>query len=103
VDAVSLLETARVASVREVAAAMGLEANWLAGMWDELPMSDSEIASHMGITAQQVANLRKTARKRLVFRMRTHREPGNKHGEVIDIRAASRSIKARRDQGVGGE
>lgn len=102
VDAVSLLGNARVASVGEVAAAIGLEPRQLAGMWDELPMGDSTIASHLGITAQQVANLRKSARKRLAFRMRQHREAGQPRGNLIDMTPA-RLIKARRDHGVGSE
>jgi len=101
VDGVSLLENAQVASVSEIAEALGLEASRLAGMWDELPMGDIAIGRYMGITAQQVANLRKMARRRLALRMRTYRE--NKSGELIDIRAGIRSIKARREQGVGGE
>lgn len=39
-------------------------------LWNELPLDDSRIAQMFGITRQQVINLRKTARERLVRRTR---------------------------------
>jgi hypothetical protein len=38
-------------------------------LWDELPLDDLKIAARLGMTRQQVINLRKSARARLARRM----------------------------------
>ncbi|HYL98126.1 MAG TPA: hypothetical protein VEZ90_04165 [Blastocatellia bacterium] len=73
-DAISLLGNAGVASIRQVAEVLGFEAAELAGIWDQLPMDDLRIAGRLGITRQQVINLRKSARKRLTNRLREYRD-----------------------------
>jgi hypothetical protein len=74
VDGISLLGNAGVASLRDISGALGVEAASLSKMWDEMPMDDSKIGDYLGVRAQQVANLRKSARKRLAFRMRRLKE-----------------------------
>ncbi|MGH9763461.1 MAG: hypothetical protein ACREAC_21730, partial [Blastocatellia bacterium] len=57
----------------------------LANLWDELPLPDSKVAEYLGITSQQVINLRKSARKRLAYHLRDMR--GTVNGKSI-VRAA---------------
>lgn len=59
-----------VATLPEIAAAMGLNARALADLWRELPMPDEQIAERLGIPRQRVINLRSSARKRLARRLR---------------------------------
>jgi len=54
-----------VASFQQIAAAMGETEDWLAKIWNELPLEDTRIAERLGLIRQQVINLRKTARLRL--------------------------------------
>lgn len=61
---------AGVATLRDIAAAMGIDERALAGLWRELPMPDSRIAERLGIPRQRVINLRSSARKRLARRLR---------------------------------
>ena len=42
----------------------------LAALWPDLPLEDAAIAERLGLTRQQVINLRKSARARLGRRMR---------------------------------
>ncbi|MEN3334824.1 MAG: hypothetical protein V7641_4189 [Blastocatellia bacterium] len=65
---IALLPIVGIASFREIAEAMQLSAEQLASLWNELPLGDAAIATHLGITRQQVINLRKSARERLVRR-----------------------------------
>ena len=39
-------------------------------IWNELPLDDKRIAALLGLTRQQVINLRKSARERLTRRMK---------------------------------
>jgi hypothetical protein len=47
-----------------------LGAEEFANLWNELPLEDASIASLLGVTRQQVINLRKSARERLTRRMK---------------------------------
>ena len=67
--ALQLLPLTGIASIEEIARALGFDANDLRAMWNGLPMPDAEIASRLGVTRQQVINLRKSARARLARRM----------------------------------
>ncbi|MGH9440942.1 MAG: hypothetical protein ACRD16_01570 [Thermoanaerobaculia bacterium] len=64
-----VLPSLRVASVRQIAAALALPANDLAKLWKDLPLADERIVSIVGGTRQQIINLRKSARERLARRM----------------------------------
>jgi hypothetical protein len=57
------------ASFKEIADAMGQTEEWLADIWNHLPIDDAKIAELLGLIRQQVINLRKTARLRLARRM----------------------------------
>ena len=69
-DVTSLLPHTGVAGVRQIAEAVGLPAEEFAALWNELPLEDTCIAARLGLTRQQVINLRKSARARLGRRMR---------------------------------
>lgn len=71
-NAVVLLPLTGIATLREIARALGLAAEAFAEMWNRLPLEDAAIAELLGITRQQVINLRKSARERLTRRMRAH-------------------------------
>lgn len=68
------LPIAGVATIREIAAALEIPIEEFAGMWNSLPMNDMQIADLMGMTRQQVINLRQSARAKL---LRWNREAGN--------------------------
>lgn len=59
-----------VATAQAVSAALGMSAESFAELWNELPLDDNRIAAHLGLTRQQVINLRKSARERLARRMK---------------------------------
>ncbi|HEU4752348.1 MAG TPA: hypothetical protein VFU47_04495 [Armatimonadota bacterium] len=67
---IALLPILRIATIREIAAALGFAAERFAELWNELPVEDNAIAELLGCTRQQVINLRKVARERLGRRMR---------------------------------
>lgn len=67
---IALLPLSGVASIRKIAEALDMEIERFAAIWNDLPMDDAGIAEQMGITRQQVINLRKSARERLARRMR---------------------------------
>ena len=70
---VTLLPLIRVASMRRIADALEIEAEQLARIWGELPLEDAQIAESLGVTRQQVINLRKSARERLSRRAKDFR------------------------------
>jgi hypothetical protein len=59
-----------VVTPEALAGALGLEARAFAELWKELPLDDNRIAAHLGLTRQQVINLRKSARERLARRVK---------------------------------
>jgi RNA polymerase sigma factor (sigma-70 family) len=59
-----------VATTQAVAAVLGMTVEEFAELWNELPLEDKRIAAHLGLTRQQVINLRKSARARLARRMK---------------------------------
>lgn len=70
VDVISLLVLTGTARFEDLAAALELSRESLSSLWDRLPLGDLEIAERLGITRQQVINLRKAARSRLHRRLR---------------------------------
>jgi hypothetical protein len=68
-DALNLFLVTGTASLRALAAALDMEVAALAGLWNDLPLADNEVARRLGCTRQQVINLRMAARKRLVNRL----------------------------------
>jgi DNA-directed RNA polymerase specialized sigma24 family protein len=69
-DALALFPLTGVASIRQIAAVLDMRADEFASLWNNLPLEDAVIAERLGITRQQVINLRKSARERLTRRMK---------------------------------
>jgi RNA polymerase sigma factor (sigma-70 family) len=59
-----------VVSPAGIAAALEIDEHVLDTLWDRLPLDDLSIAAQLGLTRQQVINLRKSARARLARRLR---------------------------------
>jgi RNA polymerase sigma factor (sigma-70 family) len=68
-DAISLFVMTGTASLRALAAALEMSVEDLASLWNDLPLSDNEVASRLGCSRQQVINLRMAGRKRLANRL----------------------------------
>lgn len=68
-DALDLFPLTGIASLRDIAGALGLDPVELARLWPELPLDDNRIASRLGVSRQQVINLRKAARARIARRL----------------------------------
>jgi DNA-directed RNA polymerase specialized sigma24 family protein len=66
----ALLPLIQIASIRQIAETLAMPAEKLAALWNQLPLSDAAIAESLGVTRQQVVNLRKCARERLWRRTR---------------------------------
>jgi AraC-like DNA-binding protein len=69
----TLLPLTGIASIRQIAEALAMSAENLATLWNQLPVEDAIIAASLGVTRQQVINLRKCARARLLRRIRNVR------------------------------
>jgi hypothetical protein len=69
-SAIELFPLLGVASIRQIAAALEIAPDEFAGLWNELPLDDARIAERLGLTRQQIINLRKSARERLGRRVR---------------------------------
>lgn len=70
-ELLSLVPLTGIASVPDIAAALELEPEALAAIWNDLPLPDARIAELLGLTRQQVINLRKSGRERLGRRLRS--------------------------------
>jgi hypothetical protein len=60
----------KIASRKQLAEALSMSEEQFADLWNNLPLDDTSIAQLLGVTRQQVINLRKTARERLARRMK---------------------------------
>jgi hypothetical protein len=69
---INLLPLARVATIRQIAEALAFPLEDFANVWNQLPWDDSAIAQHLGLTRQQVINLRHSARARLARRLKDY-------------------------------
>ena len=65
-----MLPATGVVSDAEIAHALEMDAHELGRLWARLPLDDNAIAEQLGLTRQQVINLRKSARARLARRTR---------------------------------
>ncbi|MCM3903273.1 MAG: hypothetical protein ND866_16330, partial [Pyrinomonadaceae bacterium] len=65
-----LLPLTGVATIRQIAEAVAIPTEEFARLWNDLPLDDAAVAIRLGVTRQQVINLRKSARARLARRMR---------------------------------
>jgi DNA-directed RNA polymerase specialized sigma24 family protein len=68
-SALALLVLLGIATVDDVASVLEISADRLSALWPELPLDDLSIAATLGVSRQQVINLRKAARARLARRM----------------------------------
>ena len=73
-DCIALFPLSGIATPRDIAALLEIPAEQFAELWNELPLDDATIARRLGITRQQVINLRKSARERLARRMKAFEE-----------------------------
>lgn len=64
-NALQLFIALRVASVKDLAEALEILPEELAALWEDLPLDDNSIAERLGLTRQQVINLRSSARANL--------------------------------------
>lgn len=60
----------QIATIREIASAIGLAPEKLASIWSELPLQDQKIGELFGASQRQVINWRKSANECLQRRMR---------------------------------
>jgi len=70
-SAIGLFPLLNVASMEKIATVLEMPIGELASIWNQLPMEDMAISQRLGITRQQVINLRKSARQRLANRARS--------------------------------
>jgi hypothetical protein len=67
---IALFIATGVATLRELAEVLEMSAEDFARLWNELPLEDARIAQILQSTRQQVINARKSARERLVRRLK---------------------------------
>jgi RNA polymerase sigma factor (sigma-70 family) len=66
---IRMFDSLGVASVRDIAALLEIGPLEFADLWKDLPLDDVRVAQMLGISRQDVANRRSTARKRLARRL----------------------------------
>ncbi len=66
---ITLLPLTGVATIRQIAEALEFPPEDFAAVWNTLPWDDRAIADHLGLTRQQVINLRQSARATLRRRL----------------------------------
>jgi DNA-directed RNA polymerase specialized sigma24 family protein len=72
---IELLPATGVATIRQIAAAVGMAIEVFAALWRELPVEDARIAELLGVSRQQVINLRKAGRFRLLRKRQRNTGP----------------------------
>lgn len=73
---IQLFDFLGIATIQQIAAALEMDPMEFAVLWKELPLDDARIARGLGVSRQDVANRRSSARKRLARRMQ-ERERGS--------------------------
>ena len=69
INVITLLPATGVATFEEIAQTLEIPVTEFEQLWAQLPLDDLRLADYLGATRQQVINLRKTARDRLLKRM----------------------------------
>lgn len=69
-NALALFLLVGVATIDDLAQALGISCEELPAIWSTLPWDDRTIAERLGVTRQRVIDLRKSARERLSRRLR---------------------------------
>lgn len=72
VNVILLLPATGVATFEQISQALEIPPAEFEQMWADLPFDDLRIAAYLGASRQQVINLRKTARDRLLRSVRLH-------------------------------
>jgi hypothetical protein len=72
VNVILLLPATGVATFEQISQALEIPPAEFEQMWADLPLDDLRIAAYLGASRQQVINLRKTARDRLLRSVRLH-------------------------------
>jgi RNA polymerase sigma factor (sigma-70 family) len=67
---ITLFPATGIATVRQLAEALDINAERFAEIWNDLPIEDARIAELLGLTRQQVINARKSGRERLARRLK---------------------------------
>ncbi len=67
---IRLFPLLRIASIRQIAETLEFAPEVFAVVWSELPWDDQKISEYLGLTRQQVINLRQSARLRLIRQMK---------------------------------
>jgi DNA-directed RNA polymerase specialized sigma24 family protein len=67
---IALFPAIGIATFRQLAEALDMDAQKLAEIWNELPLEDARVADLLQLTRQQVINARKSARERLGRRLK---------------------------------
>ncbi|QQS46582.1 MAG: hypothetical protein IPM66_22230 [Acidobacteriota bacterium] len=67
---IALLPAIGIATFRQLAEVLGMGAERLAEIWNDLPLEDEKIAGLLQLTRQQIINARKSARERLARRLK---------------------------------
>lgn len=70
-SALLLLPVTGIATIHQIAEALDTPAEQFAALWNRLPLDDATISGQLGVTRQQVINLRKSARERLARRLKS--------------------------------
>lgn len=79
INVITLLPATGVATFEQIAQTLEIPAAEFEQLWAQLPLDDLHLATYLGATRQQVINLRKTARGRLLKRMSMLERAENKH------------------------
>jgi hypothetical protein len=69
INIITLLPVTSIATFEEIAHTLEIPVGEFESLWADLPLDDLRIATYLGATRQQVINLRKTARERLLRRI----------------------------------
>jgi hypothetical protein len=69
INVITLLPATGIATFEQIAQALEIPFVEFEQLWADLPLDDLRLAAYLGATRQQVINLRKTARERLLKRM----------------------------------
>jgi hypothetical protein len=67
-DLLSVIPINGIATFAEIANLLELSRDQFTAIWREIPLGDLKIAKLLGVTRQQVINLRKSGRERLIRR-----------------------------------
>lgn len=83
-DLLSVIPISGIATYREIAKILELSMDQFTTIWKEIPLGDLRIAELLGVTRQQVINLRKSGRERLIRRASEDNANKNKKSTSLE-------------------